>query len=70
VARSIADDAVSWSADAFGKSKNPGWYHKSRKEVYKHQAAIASKMPSGNYASLSKYADEAVRVAPTGRLAF
>ena len=61
---------VSWSADAFGKSKTPGWYHQSRKMLYASRAERAAAQPKGCYVSHSKYADEAVRVAPTGRTAF
>ena len=60
----------SWSADAYGRAKEPGWYHKSRKQLYAQRAAVASAAPKGTYVSHSKYADEAARVAPTGRLAF
>ena len=61
---------ASWSADAFGKSKTPGWYHTSRKELYQHRAKLASSAPKGVYTSHSKYADEDVRIKNTGRLAF
>ena len=61
---------VSWSADAFGKSKTPGWYHTYRKQLYAQRAARAAGQPDGTFVSHSKYADEAVRIAATGRLAF
>ena len=61
---------VSWSADAFGKSKTPGWYHTARKGLYKQRLADYAAEPTGSYISHSKYADEAVRIANTGRLAF
>ena len=61
---------ASWSADAFGKSKTPGWYHTSRKEVYQRRSKLASAAPTGTYTSHTKYADEAVRIKNTGRLAF
>ena len=61
---------VSWSADAFGKSKNPGWYHEHRKQLYAQRAARTAEDPKGCYISHSKYADEAVRIAATGRMAF
>ena len=67
------DDTVSeasWSADAFGKSKTPGWYHTSRKQLYQHRSKLASTAPKGVYTSHTKYADEAVRIKNTGRLAF
>ena len=67
---SEGDDLVSWSADAFGKSKTPGWYHTYRKDLYAQRAARAAAQPTGCYISHSKYADEAVRIAATGRLAF
>ena len=65
-----SQSVVSWSADAFGKSKTPGWYHSYRKELYAQRAARAAAQPTGCYISHSKYADEAVRIAATGRLAF
>ena len=65
-----SQSVVSWSADAFGKSKTPGWYHVHRKDVYNQRAARAATQPDGCYVSHSKYADEAVRIAATGRLAF
>ena len=71
--RSLPTDSqsmVSWSADAFGKSKTPGWYHTYRKELYAQRAARAAAQPSGCYISHSKYADEAKRITATGRLAF
>jgi hypothetical protein len=61
---------ASWSADAFGKSKNPGWYHQCRKQLYAQRAARSAAQPKGCFISHSKYADEAVRIAATGRLAF
>ena len=61
---------ASWSADAFGKSKTPGWYHLHRKQLLSQRAARAAGQPTGCYVSHSKYADEAVRIAATGRLAF
>ena len=61
---------VSWSADAFGKSKTPGWYHQCRKQLFAQRAARAALQPEGCFVSHSKYADEAVRIAATGRLAF
>lgn len=70
--RTLADGAsvVSWSADAYGKSKTPGWYHSCRKQVYKERAARAEVQPIGCYISHSKYADEAVRNAAADRPAF
>ena len=65
-----AASAVSWSADAYGKSKTPGWYHTCRKELYKQRAARAAAEPSGCFISHSKYAAEATRVAPADRPAF
>ena len=65
-----SQSVVSWSADAYGKSKNPGWYHTYRKELYSQRAKRAATQPDGCYVSHSKYADEAVRIAATGRLAF
>ena len=62
--------AISWSADAFGKSKQPGFYHQHRKQIAAHRRAMAMKDPKGTYNSHSKYADEANRIANTGRLAF
>ena len=38
---------VSWSADAFGKSKTPGWYHTYRSQLYKQRAARAAVQPKG-----------------------
>ena len=64
------ESMVSWLADAFGKSKTPGWYHQYRKTLYAQRAARAAEQPTGCYVSHSKYADEAVRIAATGRLAF
>merc|ERR1712060_526290 len=61
---------VSWSADAHGRSKEPGWYHQARKSIYAHRAWLSDQEPKGCYISHSKYADEAVRIANTGRLAF
>ena len=119
----------SWSADAFGRSRCPGWYHKVRKQInedrarravrpaeartkpvhprrslwashvsnlnhpalalslpiiawlgatpscvpdlpYPHTSTKQAGAPKGCYISHSKYADEAVRIANTGRLAF
>jgi len=70
--RTIADTAsvVSWSADAYGKTKTPGWYHACRKELYKQRAARAAVEPSGCFVSHSKFADEAVRIAASDRPAF
>ena len=71
--RSIPTDrqsVASWSADAFGKSKNPGWYHQHRKQLYAMRAQREAQYPKGCYVSHSKYADEAVRIKDTGRLAF
>ena len=62
--RSLPTDSqsmVSWSADAFGKSKTPGWYHQHRKQIFAQRAARAAAQPKGYYVSHSKYADEAVR---------
>ena len=69
---SVGDDksAVSWSADAFGKSKNPGFYHQHRKEIAAKRREMAMNEPQGTYTSNSKYADEAGRIKDTGRLAF
>ena len=61
---------VSWSADAFGKSKTPGWYHTARHGLYLQRATAASTEPAGCFVSHSKYADEAARISNTGRLAF
>ena len=58
------------SVDAFGKSKTPGWYHQYRHELYREKASRAAAAPDGCYISHSKYADEAVRIKDTGRLAF
>lgn len=69
-AKTDSASMVSWSADAFGKSKTPGWYHMARKGLYKQRAEAAASDPAGCYVSHSKYADEAVRIASTGRLAF
>ena len=41
-----------------------------RKEVYARRAVLANQAPDGTYISHSKYADEAVRISSTGRLAF
>ena len=70
--RNVKDTAsvVSWSADAYGKSKTPGWYHLHRKQLLSQRAARAASQPKDCYVSHSKYADEAVRIAATGRLAF
>ena len=46
------------------------WYHTHRKSLYAQRAARAAAMPTGCYVSHSKYCDEAVRIAATGRLAF
>ena len=45
-------------------------YHKSRKQIYQRRAKLASQAPDGVYSSHTKYADEAVRIKSTGRLAF
>ena len=68
--RGDAASVVSWSADAAGRSKTPGWYHTSRKQLYAQRAKNAAGQPTGCFVSHSKYADEAVRIAATGRLAF
>ena len=68
--RGDAASVVSWSADAAGRSKTPGWYHTSRKQLYAQRAKSAAGQPTGCFVSHSKYADEAVRIAATGRLAF
>ena len=65
-----SQSVVSWSVDAFGKSKTPGWYHQYRHELYREKASRAAAAPDGCYISHSKYADEAVRIKDTGRLAF
>ena len=67
-----ADDVsvVSWSADAYGKSKTPGFYHQHRKQIAANRRAMAAKEPKGTYTSMSRYADEAHRISNTGRLAF
>ena len=71
-----ADNAsvVSWSADAFGKSKTPGFYHQHRKQIAANRRAMAAKARAdgltGTYVSMSRYADEAHRISNTGRLAF
>ncbi|KAL3919313.1 MAG: hypothetical protein SGPRY_005675 [Prymnesium sp.] len=69
---SAADNAsvISWSADAFGKSKTPNFYHQSRKEIAANRRALAAKEHKSTFYSHSKYADEATRIANTGRLAF
>lgn len=72
-ARPAADDAASvasWSADAFGRSKNPGWYHGNRKQLYARKAKMEAEAPEGCFTSHSKYAAEASRIKSTGRLAF
>ena len=72
-ARPAADDAASvasWSADAFGRSKTPGWYHGNRKQLYARQAKLEAEAPAGCFTSHSKYAAEANRIKSTGRLAF
>ena len=61
---------ASWSADAYGRSKTPGWYHTSRKQLYQRRSKLASDAPEGVYTSHTKYADEAFRIKSTGRLAF
>lgn len=61
---------ASWSADAYGKSKTPGWYHTSRKQLYQRRSKLQSDAPEGVYTSHTKYADEAFRIKSTGRLAF
>ena len=61
---------ASWSADAFGKSKTPGWYHTSRKQLYQRRSKMASDAPEGVFTSHTKYAAEAFRIQSTGRLAF
>ena len=70
--RTLQDTAsvVSWSADAYGKTKTPGWYHACRKDLYKQRAARAATEPSGCFISHSKYADEAVRTSAADRPAF
>eukprot|EP00308_Calcidiscus_leptoporus_P018209 CAMPEP_0119380754 /NCGR_PEP_ID=MMETSP1334-20130426/57906_1 /TAXON_ID=127549 /ORGANISM="Calcidiscus leptoporus, Strain RCC1130" /LENGTH=194 /DNA_ID=CAMNT_0007400685 /DNA_START=18 /DNA_END=602 /DNA_ORIENTATION=+ len=70
--RCSADTAshLSWSADAFGRSKTPGWYHLHRKQIMAHRQKLAKQEPDGCYVSHTKYADEAVRISSTGRLAF
>ena len=45
-------------------------YHTSRKQIYQRRAKLASEAPPGVYSSHTKYADEAVRIKSTGRLAF
>lgn len=65
-----SESVASWSDDAFGRSRNPGWYHLHRKEVYAERARINRESPKGCFISHAKYADEAVRIANTGRLAF
>ena len=54
--RNLSDSAsiVSWSADAYGKSKTPGWYHTCRKQVYQQRAQRAAQEPTGCYISHSK----------------
>ena len=70
--RVLADttSVVSWSADAFGRSKTPGWYHTQRKQLYQMRAARAATDPTGCYVSHSKFADEAARIRATDRPAF
>ena len=70
--RSLDDSGsiASWSADAHGKSKTPGWYHTCRKQLYKQRATRAAAEPAGCFISHSKYADEAVRIAATDRPGF
>jgi len=68
--KSDAGTVVSWSADAYGKAKQPGWYHTSRKQIYQHRSKLAKEAPTGVFVSHSKYADEAFRIKSTGRLAF
>ena len=72
-AQAAADDAasvVSWSADAFGRSKTPGWYHTNRKQLYARRAKMEAEAPDGCFTSFSKYAAEASRIKSTERLAF
>lgn len=72
-ARPAADDAASvasWSADAFGRSKTPGWYHGNRKQLYARKAKMEAEAPAGCFTSHSRYAAEASRIKSTGRLAF
>ena len=68
--RPACRDHVSSSARRYGKSKNPGWYHTSRKQLYQHRSKLKTAAPQGIYTSHTKYADEAVRIKNTGRLAF
>ena len=63
---------LSWSADAFGRSKTPGWWHVHRREVLARRARLAEyeREMADCHISHRGYADEAVRIAYTGRLAF
>jgi len=45
-------------------------YHVHRKEIYAQRARLNRAAPKGCFISCAKYADEAVRIANTGRLAF
>ena len=55
------DDDDSWSNDAFGKTRNPGWYHAQRKQLYEQRREQARAAPKGCYVSHSKFADECSR---------
>jgi hypothetical protein len=64
------DDAESWSGDAHGKSRNPGWFHAHREQLYSERRAQARAAPKGCYVSHSKFADEMVRsmsINPRGK---
>lgn len=71
--RSTCEDTssvLSWSADAFGKSKTPGWYHVNRKRIILHKQWLASQHPRECFGTMTQYAEEAARINDTGRLAF
>ena len=69
-AAETAESVASWSADAYGKAKVPGWYHLQRKDLYQRRLQMARDAPKGCYVKHTKYADEAARIQPTDRLAF
>ena len=69
-AAEAAESVASWSADAYGKAKVPGWYHLQRKDLYQRRLQMARDAPKGCYVKHTKYADEAARIQPTDRLAF
>ena len=40
-----AGSVASWSADAYGKAKVPGWYHLQRKDLYQRRLQMAREAP-------------------------